>query len=257
MAKKIKCSSSHRDFGESCLSPASESFHSERFLGDREVHVQSRSRKGQSRVGGIVLNMSISGLNQRKSRDLEQPLLAELCFFPACKDSTCFRSSVLSQNILCPLWLFSVPPLSSLSTKGAGKAFRLMQWPLLLSSPFHVRVKAEASPCSVLAPRLLQSRPFMLPLIFLQWSLWVCALTTPTQVIILFVCVHALTHTHVLPSVFIGVLLGTWLVITLIYSASQQIAFCSVSGITVGAGVHEEPDRKGPFLLGAEISPGR
>lgn len=103
MTKKIKRSYSHRDFGEPCLSPASESFHSERFLGDPEAHVQSRSRKGKRRVGGIVLNMSISGLNQRKSRDLEQPLLGELCFFPACKDSTCFRSSVLSQNILCPL----------------------------------------------------------------------------------------------------------------------------------------------------------
>lgn len=78
-------------------------------------------------------------------------------------------------------------------------------------------------------------------------------MTTHTQVIILFVCAHAPTHTHVLPSIFIGVLLGTWLIITFIYSASQQIALHSVSGITVGAEVHEKPDRKGPFPLGAEI----
>lgn len=110
--------------------------------------------KEKRRVGGIVLNMSISGLNHRISRDLEQPLLAELCFFPACKDSTCFRSSVLSQNILCPLWLFSVPPLYSLSTgmgsKGSRKGFQAnaVTSPLVLTLPCEGQSRSLPTLCS-------------------------------------------------------------------------------------------------------------
>lgn len=110
--------------------------------------------KEKRRVGGIVLNMSISGLNQRKSRDLERPLLAELCFFPACKDSTCFRSSVLSQNILCPFWLFSVPPLYSLGTgmgsKGSRKGFQAnaVTSPLVLTVPCEGQSRRLPTFCS-------------------------------------------------------------------------------------------------------------
>lgn len=61
-------------------------------------------------------------------------------FLPACKYSTCFRSSFLSQHMPCTLCLFSMPSLHSLS-RGTGnkarEAFRLKLCAHLFS-PFHI-----------------------------------------------------------------------------------------------------------------------
>lgn len=91
----------------------SESFCSEKFLGDPKAHVQIRNRKGKRRVKDRVLNIREHEIWTRG--DLEAQ--SNVCLV------SCFLSSVLSPNMLCPLWLFSIPPWYSTSP-GTGSEAR-------------------------------------------------------------------------------------------------------------------------------------
>lgn len=70
-------------------------------------------------------------------------------------------------------------------------------------------------------------------------------MTVRTQVIVSFVHMHA--HIQVLPESISDTLLGTWFGVAFIPSTSQKIALYFVSGITLGAMVHEESERKSLF----------
>lgn len=132
-----------------------ESFCFEKSLGDPEAHVQIRNRKGKRRVKERVLNIREHEIWTRGELEAQ----SNVCLV------SCFLSSVLSPNMLCPLWLFSIPPWYTTSPGNeARKACRPR-----LSLPHGSQ--SRSLPHSLLVPRALQCRPSLLSLIFLKWSL--------------------------------------------------------------------------------------
>lgn len=137
----------------------SESFCSEKFLGDPEAHVQIRSRKGKRKVKDRVLNIREHEIWTRGDLEAQSSVCLVSCFFSTCRHSTCFRSSVLSPNMLCPLWLFSIPPWYSTSPGTGNEARKACSQ----SCPFILTLQCggqSRSPLdSLLVPPALQCRP--------------------------------------------------------------------------------------------------
>lgn len=117
------------------------------------------------------------------------------------------------------------------------------------SPPLHVRVRAEASPRSILVPPPCSPDPSCC------LSSFSCDRSADMRIPHRSSSRALCTRMHVLPRTFIGTL--PWSVTARVHSASQQTALCLVSGVTLGAGVHKKPDGKGAFPLGADFPLGR
>lgn len=155
--------------------------------------------------------------------------------------------SVHSDYSLSP---FFTPLVLAWEAKEAGKSFGLRLCPVL-SSPFHVKFRAEAFLRSVLVPQPCRPGPSCCLSSFLGHHYGTLLRLSPHRSSF---CAHTLTCAHVFPRIFIGTLLGMWLGIAFICLARQKIALFPVSGVT---GVYEKPDRKGLFPLAAHTPLGR
>ena len=170
----------------------SESFCSEKFLGDPEAHVQIRSRKGKRKVKDRVLNIREHEIWTRGDLEAQSNVCLVSCFFSTCRHSTCFRSSVLSPNMPCPLWLISIPPWYSTSPDTGNEARKACRPKLFFHShPSMWGSERKPPTLSSCAP----SPAVQTLLIFLKWSLWGYAVIAPHGLL----CLHTRMRLPVLP----------------------------------------------------------